>query len=1029
MRIEEITNFLDSREAAESWLRDCGFRDLPAAHAAIVSLAAAGFTIDLLSNITRQIERILPDVTDPDLALENLVRFVQSARSPISLGALIERDETALPVLLRIFSTSQRLSDLLIEDPDGYDLLRMTDGMPVPRELLLGEFLQESSNVHRRQDLIELLRSCKRRETLRIAYGDLVMGQPVTQTMSQLSYLAEAICAAAFQFAMRELVANRGEPFGNNGQPCHSALIALGALGGTELSYDNQLQLMLVYQSPGRTSGGRKSTDNQQFYEMVAREIQQLLGEVTPLGDCYQVAYTTASHDAQQLSTLVSDAIRFVDLAGSMPLRLALVKARRIAGDEQLGTSFLESMHSWIYRSFLSQAEIAEIKAASRQLQMRLEAHRESMRHSLEAQAGIRDVEFTIQFLQLLHGHETTAIREANTLSAIEQLSRTDCLTVQESTTLHDCYSFLRAVVHLQQIMFADAQQTTLESAQLKKLAETIRYPSLKITDAISLENEIRQRIASHRQILDHLLHRAFPESTAGDPIVDWLNNPSMPQAQVERLLSQLGFVDPAQALQDLTALAYESNPFLSTRRCRHFFGAIARHLIEEIGTTPAPDQTLSMLNQVSASIGGKAMLWELFSFNEASRNMFIRLCASARYLSSILINHPGMVDELMNSLMLDQLPSAERLNNELAILVRDAEQVDLIVHGFKNSHHLSIGIRDMMGKSEINQTHLALADVADCCLQTIAAHEEQILMERHGEPRDQYGNRCELLMLAMGRLGGQEPNYHSDLDVVFLYSHDGQTTGADGTRSISNNQFFTKLSTRISRTVNQTTTGGRLYELDSRLRPSGKSGPPVISLDEFLAYFLSGRGGLEERLSLCKGRLINGSPELCERTMSVVRQAINATPWRPDFAQEVFNNRKALDASPANLKRSMGGTLDIECITQLMQLQHQQTHPQILVPGTLHALDELLRAKLLAPQDVLSLRESYRFLREVESRLRLLNTRARHDLPDDERNLQHLAYLMRLDSADTLLTRCDQYRLLNRELFTRVVKQAQRPA
>ena len=382
-----------------------------------------------------------------------------------------------------------------------------------------------------------------------------------------------------------------------------------------------------------------------------------------------------------------------------------------------------------------------------------------------------------------------------------------------------------------------------------------------------------------------------------------------------------------------------------------------------------------------------------------------------------------------MDSLVLGKLPGLETLEATLTDLCRGAEDLVPIMHSFKNSQHLRVGVRDILGKEDIKDAHRSLSDVAEVCLRQITEYEFTRLTERYGTPTIRGGRNdggpCSLIILALGKLGGREPNYHSDLDVIFLYQADGMTRHAHPTQrdTTTNQHFFSQLAQRIIKVVTHLGPYGRLYELDPRLRPTGKSGALAISTDELFKYFESGRGQLWERQALCKARSVFGSAEGCDEAMRVVRRCIVELPWTAENAEEIRKMRHRLEesASKWNLKRGPGGTVDIEFIVQMLQLRHAAEAPQVLVPGTLDAIAALGEGGYLEEPVCASLSESYRFLRSVESGLRLMQTTARHDLPDDEAALSRLAYLLGYPSGESLEDECSKRTQENRERFERI--------
>lgn len=1035
MHVETLIRYLDAPEEAAPWFRSLGISDVQRAHKNLVSMAKAGITVDLLAEICRQLAEHLPSLSDADMALNNLDRYVAASRNPLALGSLMERDPYALPPLLQIFSTSQHLSDVLVRDPQSYDLLRITDGRPVAREVLVNEICSEIEALPDERSVMMALRRYKQRETLRIVYGDIVKGHSVHVTTQQISFLADAICEAALRAARRQTAEKRRAPLRDDGTPARFVVLALGKLGGEELNYSSDIDLIFLCDEPA--ADVRRSSGHAEFFDRLARQFIKLLTESTDLGAAYRVDMRLRPDGRQgPLVMGVVHALRYYDLKGRTWERQAYVKARAIAGDLDLGRSFLQQLEPWVYRRYLSRADITGIKALKRRIEQRAQREGGDLRNVKTGRGGIRDIEFVIQFLQLLNGAELPEVRTGNTLIALDRLAQVGCLTMREQAVLRENYEFLRKIEHRLQILF-NLQTHTIpdDDEELRKLAIRLGYSETNARTALeAFKKDYKTRTEQNRKVLDHLLHDAFGEEGEVEPEVDLVLDPDPPAEQIEKVLGGLGFQDIRAAYENLTALATEKIEFLSTRRCRHFLAAIAPNLLRAIAKTPDPDFTLVNLRTVSDSIGGKGVVWELFNFNPPTLDLFVRICASSPYLCGILTSNPGMVDELMDSLVLGKLPTFEALQASLEELCRGAEDLDPILHSFKNCEHLNVGVQDILGKVDIRTVHRTLSDIAELCLTKIVERNFARLIEKYGQPLIGEGPRknepCELVVLALGKLGGREPNYHSDLDVVFLYEAEGSTHHAPWstrTNTTTNQHFFSELGQKIVKDVNSLGPYGRLYELDLRLRPTGRSGALAVSFDEFARYFREGQGRLWERQALCKARPIFGSPEARDAAMQVVREALMRPAWQPAFAEEIRDMRKRLEetATKQNLKRGAGGTVDVEFTVQMLQLRHASETPEVLTPGTLDALAALHEHGYLNDDDFEAFSTSYRFLRRIEARLRLMNTTARHDFPQDLMELKKLAYLLDYESPEKLAEDCERYTAENRARFERIFGEA----
>lgn len=273
--------------------------------------------------------------------------------------------------------------------------------------------------------------------------------------------------------------------------------------------------------------------------------------------------------------------------------------------------------------------------------------------------------------------------------------------------------------------------------------------------------SDYREKTSFNRKILDHLLHDAFGDDHAADAEADLVLDPDPQTELTETVLGKYRFRDVKQAYRNLMALSEEKIRFLSTRRCRHFLAGIASSLLKEVGATADPDAALVNLDRVSESLGGKGVLWELFSFNPPSLRLYVELCAYSPHLSNILISNPGMIDGLMDSLVLDRLPTRDGLRETLKELCWAAEDIEPILHSFKNDQQLRVGVRDLLGKEDVQATTGVLSDIAEACLAQIAATEYQKLVAKFGRPQigegPRVGEPCDMAILAMGKFGGRK--------------------------------------------------------------------------------------------------------------------------------------------------------------------------------------------------------------------------------------------------------------------------------
>ncbi len=1035
MTIAFPTSTLESQVAMDRLfgdvpLRDFPFRDVASAHGALQRLRELPIPGDLLDHLERTLAEQIVALPNPDQCLIAASQFIAAARSPHSLCSLFERDPDSLTGLLRMLAFSHWLAQALIADPEAFDLIRITEGQPVDRAILVDEIAAECALATSASHVETILRRHRRRELLRIAYGDLVGNQPLARTCEQLTFLADAILSAALQSARNLLLQKRGERAGHDAISVRMSVLACDHYGGSELDYRHDLDVLLIYDTWGdaqRSAANRESESSMEFASAWADLFSNILAATDSLGPIYllhqKLRPTTPTVQPNAVSeSRVTDArevIRFFEISGRTWQRQALTKSRIAAGDQSLGEQFQKLLYPWIYRRYLGTADWDGIQSLKRKLARIGTAENDAAQRLALVQQTTHDIEHVTQFLQLLNGSELPSLRVSNTLVALTALEQSGCLTLQEQTLLAEHYVTLRRLQLRLQLASRDLQDPEAWGTA----ALSMGYQDASGNpDPQSLTSDCMQRRQVCRRIIEHLVHEVFGEANEIPFETEMVLDPDVSLEAVSSVLKGYGFSDPAHAFEKLLSMACESVRFLSDRRARHFLAGIAPRLLEEMAATPYPDETLARLADVSDSIGGKAALWELFQTTPSTLRLCVRLCASSPYLTGILTSNPGMLDELLDSLVLDRLPLAEELEKNARELCRFAEDIDPILHSFKNSAHLRIGVRDILGRDCIEATHRSLADTAETCLRRLAEDELEHLSNRYGDPLDSSGDVCSLTMVALGKLGAREPNYHSDLDILFLYESEGQTRPRAGGRrdGTTNHHFFNELTQRIAKRVNHFGPSGRLYELDARIRFSNHRGTLAVTIEQFREHFASSHCELWQRLALVNARIIFGSLASTRATEEVIRNSLLHPAWHPHFVNQAKQLRYALQqgASEENLKRAPGGTMDIESIVQLMLLQHAAELDGYLGLGTLEGLELLRLREWISIEAAQHLAASYRYLRTVESNLRLMNLPARHDLPQSPDELRWLAYSLRETHWSVVVQKCHAYREINRQLF-----------
>lgn len=1079
---ESVSSIECVRPVLHSWqVRDLdrGWRNLAALSQSI--------GMERLRELCNPLGRLLPRCPDADMALNNLERFLATPGGRERFGNLLENRARTLEILLQLFSTSQSFSDLLVVNPDYLPMVRVPLRRSPSSAELQAELQAEIDAAFEESAILRAFRSFRQKQLLRIGTNDIIRERSLEEITRDISRVAEVALECALFTAIRKIRTRFGEPYTRAGLPAQCVVLAFGKLGGEELNYSSDIDLMFLYDEEGSTRGQRTtSIGNDEFFARVVGEVVRSLSAHTEKGQAYRVDLRLRPEGERgPLARSLASTQSYYDTLGRTWERQALIKLRPVAGNLRLGEHFLRVIEPFVYRKYLSFAEINGIKALKRRIEKRTERDGVASTEVKTGHGGIRDIEFTIQFLQLLNGGDLPEIRERNTLLAMQALERAGCLTDQECRVLDDAYRFLRKTEHRLQLLF-DLQTHRLPERpeELYKLALRMSYPLTSpelpeplppvqrrrrradepsppvLEEAPTLQDptaaflgDYKEKTELTRRILDHLLHQTFEaESEGTEPEADLILDPVPSPETIRGVLGKYGFRDPLGAYQVLMQLARESVPFLSTPRCRHFLASIASSLLRVLAETPDPDMAIVNLEKVTNSLGGKSVLWELFSFNPPSLKLYVDLCSSSDFLSEILINNPGMIDELLDTLVLNQPRSAEELRAELEELCRGVplifpsastsgpSSLEMILHSFRDKELLRIGVRDILGKDTIRETTAALSDLAETILDRIASLVSPPLMKRYGVPyllnHAQAGQPSRWVLLALGKLGGRELNYHSDLDLMLVYEGDGRTgpppdaSRFDRFELTDNYHFFTEAAQRIIKAMSYQGSMGRLYPIDMRLRPTGKSGSLVIPLCEFRRYYAEGHAQLWERQSLTRARVVHGDVSFGQQVMEIVERSAYGVPWKPEMTEEILGMRRRLESSRGerDLKRGFGGVVDIEFLVQLFLLKYGSTRPELRHSNVWTALELLHRQGLLNDEETQALLSSYSFLLRVQSRLRILHNRSMDEVPEAPEQIEKLARRLGIErsaeqsAAQRFLLELEQHTNQTRHLFLRLL-------
>jgi glutamate-ammonia-ligase adenylyltransferase len=475
----------------------------------------------------------------------------------------------------------------------------------------------------------------------------------------------------------------------------------------------------------------------------------------------------------------------------------------------------------------------------------------------------------------------------------------------------------------------------------------------------------------------------------------------------IKDMLAERRFENVDTAYENLLLLRDGPPHAHLTERGRRILEKIAPLFLQEICFTPDPDMALANLEKFLRAVGPRSSFYALLAENRGLLKLLVSLFGMSEFLSKIFILHPELLDNLVSassvSLSLDRTVSGEELLAQLEQAEYFEDRLD-VLRRFRHEGFLCIGMDDIRGN--LSQTEIAgrLTKLAETCL-SAACNMAKIELARFGRPTclDDAGveREADISILAMGKLGGGELNYHSDLDIIYVYDYQGTT---DGEKKISNHEYFAKLGQKIISILSTPTREGYVYKIDTRLRPSGNAGPLVTSLESFRNYHHA-ESLSWERQALTKARVIIGKDILRETIEEIIRETLYGAGADEEVRREIYRLRMRMEHELArekegsyNIKTGRGGMVDVEFIAQYLQLKHGREFPAIRRVNTLETLEALRDCSCLSVDDFTTLQDGYIFLRQLENRLRIINDYSMNDLGGSQSYLNKLSLRLGYD-------------------------------
>jgi len=819
--------------------------------------------------------------------------------------------------------------------------------------------------------VMRLLRRMKAEAALLIGLADLGGVWPVMRATHAITDLADAAVGSAVRYLLAQAARQGRLHAPHPNQPDIGSgyiVLAMGKMGAGELNYSSDIDLIVFYDRETPALSG--IDDPGSLYVRLTRGLVKLLQERTPDGYVFRVDLRLRPDPAStQVAISVDSGLEYYGSVGQNWERAAMIKARPCAGDLVAGEAMLRQLSPFIWRKYLDFAAVADIEAMKRQIHayrghdaIAVEGHNIKL-----GRGGIREIEFFVQTQQLIAGGRHPELRGRETLATLDRLTDDGWIDQNACRDLHEAYCFLRTIEHRLQ-MVADEQTHTLPSnpEDLERFARFAGY---------------RDRTGFADALLGHLRNvqrhyaQLFEEIAAPDRDETLVFPKDADDRETLDRLGTMGFRKPLEASATVRGwLANGSYPSLRGEQARTQFIELVPMLLERLARAENPDIALAAFDRFLTGLHGGARLFALLRQNPDLVALVALMLGTAPRLADILARYPEAMDALLDPSFFGALPGEEALSADLARTMGEAlSYEDLLdrLRLFGQEQMFLIGARILSGTASAEQSADSFARLADVVLRALHRAVETRFVEQHGRIAGQH-----TALIALGKLGGREMTATSDLDLIIVYDFDQDQPQSDGSRSLYGAQYFARLTQRLISALSAQTNYGALYEVDMRLRPSGRSGPVATLLDSFRDY-QENEAWTWEHMALTRARVVSSPPEFAAQVEASIHAVLCRERDAALVAEDVVEMRRAIarekgDQIRWDLKYVAGGLVDLEFIAQYLQLIHAHTTPDILDTNTGRVFEKALRLGLLSPEDAEVLRPATRLYHNLTQILRL---------------------------------------------------------
>ena len=916
------------------------------------------------------------------------------------LKTLIESQDNFSRQLARVWASSEYAANVCLQHPrfllechqNGQLLHQCAEGFHQALQQRLASLFPSQAERLDEAELKQRLRLFQQQQMLRLIWRDVSHLASVRDTAAEVSALAEAAMDVTLELLQQWLVRALGTPvLQRSGDMQRMVVLGMGKLGAGELNLSSDIDLIFAYPEGGDTqpSASGKSVSCQQFFIKLGQQLIDVLDTLTVDGFVFRVDMRLRPYGSEGVLASSFDAMEnYYQSQGRDWERYAMIKARAVSGDIQAGSELLQRLRPFSYRRYLDFSAFESLRAMKQQINKQVLKKGMSQDIKLGA-GGIREVEFVVQALQMVHGGRDKRLQQTSLYKAMDNLQEAEYLPADIVQSLRNAYSFLRDLEHKLQ-GFANKQTQSLPASADEQLRVAIAMgiPDVRQANWQDVMLILEQHRAIVRQHFSDVIHTEEDDDDASrhdvnDAEMQALWQVDLTDEQAVAMLAQLTFEAPEKTWQQLTTFrkdrVFLTLPAESRQRFKRFMPLLLATLAQEKSPSLGFERVMKMVEAVARRTAYLVLLAE----NPRAMKQFVHLCTESPFVAEFLSKHPVLLDELLGSMR--QPPEKSVLQEELAQgMLRIGEdnfeeQMEYLRY-FKQTHTLQVAAAQIKGTMTVMKVSDYLTFTAEAVLEQVLALSWQNLTRKHGYPVNSDGQHgvMDFVVVGYGKLGGIELSYLSDLDLVFL--HDGaldeDTVCAAGQKSINSREFYTRMAQRVITMLGTNTVSGKLYDVDMRLRPSGESGLLVSTLPAFQQYQLK-EAWTWEHQALVRSRAVAGSPRMAglfetiratvlSQARDVHKLAHDVLAMRQRMRDELTRKAGSKALQPGFvIKQGVGGVVDIEFMVQFLVLaQAHRCTALVRYPDNVRILEAAARCELLTEDEIQQLTQSYLALR-----------------------------------------------------------------